>query len=943
MKRVLSLVLSLVLVLGMMPSFAASASGAEELYSNGFITGANGDLMVEKSLTRAEMAVILSELFGVKEEAMNFAVPANFTDVNDHWAASYIAYGQEAGWFGGYPDGTYKPEGVVSGNELASFVLNALGYQGDYTFAEALEVAATMGIEVPSKAILTRGDAFGSIWTTVNTPAKGDTVALGVKLGKLEPVVVVPTELKVESVKADTLVQVEVVYNQKVDEDSAEDVDNYDWDDNDTENVIKAELQEDGMTVLLTLGSGTTIKPMGQQDKDTLKISDVKSENEKVTIADTEVEVTFLDQDLPTVEAVEVVGVSTIKVTFSEPMDPAEVEKDDFKAKDGKYYIKDVTGQKNNTEFLVELYTSLTTGSLQFEVKTASKDYAGFTAIGKVFTLDVVEDTTLPTVIGFSDADENEVTLIWSEDIEFNGTVDEDDYYHTNSNNIVDVISGKPQVTIDGNEMTLKFDDKHSLPETAYVYVLEDAVRDLWKNKNDQQMIEVDVTADETAPVLDDIDVDYNETTKRTELTLTFSEDVTKVDRKDFTTLDKDGDEIDVKLASATVKEDEVTLVYVEELDGGDYTLVVKDIEDLAGNDIANTSMSFTVTDLSAPDLSKIKVQYYEKAVGTPTTYDYIIRVSFPESMTTEGVYAINDMEKYIIKDKNGKSYNLKDIDDAEIDVVSDGKAVEITFNSSDAFVIVSNDDTLQVARVADTAGNYSVELASAAEPMVNSNNATIGIEKVELKTVDTIKVTFAEEIDKFTASDIKFYNSATSTTEVVPESVDTDLNDDGNTVVTYTFDEDFNSDATNAYYATAATADLKSTNDYGNKITQDLTKDMVTDKCKPALHVTKDADEDEVDDVVATTGTTVDTIKLTFTESLLSGYISNGMFDVSGYDADEITAVRLVGTNVIEIDVKSDNGAHIEEGATVTLTGSLSDSKTNILTELDTEIYKVQ
>ncbi|MBS7526595.1 Ig-like domain-containing protein [Fusibacter paucivorans] len=971
MKRVLSLVLALVLVLGMMPTFAAGETGADSLYENGFISGANGDLMVDKSLTRAEMAVVLSELFGVKEAAASYAVPANFSDVNDHWAKSYIAYGQAAGWFGGYPDGTYKPEGVVSGNELAAFVLNALGYQGDYDFAEAIDYAATMGIEVPASTELTRGEAFESVWSTVNTPVKGSDVALGVSLGKIEPPVVAPTDLEVVSVKANNLVQVEVVFNQPVDEDTAEDTDNYDWDDNDTQDVIDAALQEDGETVILTLGTGTTITAMGQQDKDTLTISNVLTEDESVEIDDTDVDVTWLDQDLPTIEDVEVVGVSTIKVTFSEPMDPANVDKGSFEAKDGKYYIKDVTGQKNNTEWLVELYTSLTTGELPFEVKTDAKDYAGFTVIGKSFTLDVVEDSTAPTVVGYTDADLNGITLIWSEDVELvDGTAG--NYYHTNSNNPVNgpVVAAD----IDGNELTMDF-TTNELPEgTAYVYVLEDSVRDLWKNKNDQQMIKVEVTVDTTAPKLDDVDVDEEDT-----LILTFSEDIDKnsIDKSDFTVLDSDGDEISTKLSSAKLTDtDEITLIFADDLDGGDYTLVIEDLEDLAENEIEATSVGFTVTDLTAPVITGITAQFYQTNVGTVAApiYDYVVRVNFPESMATDGEYSIEDMTKYVIT-SGGKDYIVDDISDAEIDVVSDGKAVEITFNSKDAkFALSTADaDKIEVARVADEAGNYSAALSSGAKTLKYSNGDTVKITSVELTDVDTIEVSFDQELTTFEAADIMFFASAASTTAIDPESIDTDLDDDGFTVATYVFPDEFASDATNAYYRTAAgtaTEPLESTNDYGNYIKlygASAANLKVVDSCAPALAILAGTDED--DDVQLTTGmaynyttgvmsanANTDVIVMTFTETLDSSYIAKGMFDVSGFDADEITSVGLDPTSKKIVIVLDSSDGNASEGTTISLNGSISDNvdsiatkpdgsalsdSTDLITTLETEVYK--
>lgn len=216
MKKVLSLVLVLAMVLGMMPVFAAGETGADQLYKYGFIAGNNGDLMVNKELTRAEMAVIMAEMNGLKEEAANYAAPANFSDVEaGKWYTPYVAYGQANGWWAGYPDGTFKPEIGMSGQEFASVLMNALKY--DVNFNTVIADAAAVGVSVKSTTSLTRGDAFDSMWVAVNTPAKGETVALGVKLGRLESAMINENgPLAVKTIKAASAKTFTVEFNKAV-------------------------------------------------------------------------------------------------------------------------------------------------------------------------------------------------------------------------------------------------------------------------------------------------------------------------------------------------------------------------------------------------------------------------------------------------------------------------------------------------------------------------------------------------------------------------------------------------------------------------------------------------------------------------------------------------------------------------------------------------------
>ncbi|GAU77796.1 S-layer homology domain-containing protein [Fusibacter sp. 3D3] len=215
MKKVLSLVLVLAMVLGMMPVFAAGETGADQLYKYGFIAGNNGDLMVDKELTRAEMAVLVAEMNGLKEEAANYAAPANFSDVTaGKWYTPYVAYGQANGWWAGYPDGSFKPEIGMSGQEFASVLMKALKY--DVTWNTVIADAAAVGVSVKSTASLTRGAAFDSMWTTVNTPAKGETVALGVKLGRLTSAIVSEGPLAVDTVTANTAKSFEIKFKNVV-------------------------------------------------------------------------------------------------------------------------------------------------------------------------------------------------------------------------------------------------------------------------------------------------------------------------------------------------------------------------------------------------------------------------------------------------------------------------------------------------------------------------------------------------------------------------------------------------------------------------------------------------------------------------------------------------------------------------------------------------------
>lgn len=201
MKRVLSLILALVMVLGTMPmAFAADKTAGEELKAHGFVSGdENGNLMEDQSLTRAQLAVLVAELNGVKENAKTYAIAPEFKDVKaNDWFGPYVAYAAKEGWFKGDDEGNFNPNGAVSDQAMATVMLRALGYEP--AWETAVSEAKAMGLPVASDdaAAMTRGEAFATMLAVVNTPKKGSDVKLGVELGKLEPEAPVAAELVAE-------------------------------------------------------------------------------------------------------------------------------------------------------------------------------------------------------------------------------------------------------------------------------------------------------------------------------------------------------------------------------------------------------------------------------------------------------------------------------------------------------------------------------------------------------------------------------------------------------------------------------------------------------------------------------------------------------------------------------------------------------------------------
>ncbi|GAB1475766.1 hypothetical protein MASR2M70_05980 [Bacillota bacterium] len=158
MRKVLSFVLVLSLVLGSLGmAFAAPMSDVagkdfEEAVSVlsdlGVVTGyPDGTYKPDNIVTRAEMAVIVVRALGLADYATG---TAKFSDMGGHWANPYVAYATSLGVIAGYPDGTFKPDKTVSYDEAATMLVAALGYTADSLVgtwpANFVTKAKTLGI-----------------------------------------------------------------------------------------------------------------------------------------------------------------------------------------------------------------------------------------------------------------------------------------------------------------------------------------------------------------------------------------------------------------------------------------------------------------------------------------------------------------------------------------------------------------------------------------------------------------------------------------------------------------------------------------------------------------------------------------------------------------------------------------------------------------------------
>ncbi len=162
MEKLLAMVLALVMTLSLAVSANAFkddksisddyAEAVAVLNGMGVFKGyEDGSFKPEGNITRAEVATIIYRIYTAdvakNDKSGLYATYNKFSDMaGAGWAQGYIGYCANASLVKGYPDGTFKPSGKVTGYEVLAMILRAVGYDKNNEFSGAdwaLHVAQT--------------------------------------------------------------------------------------------------------------------------------------------------------------------------------------------------------------------------------------------------------------------------------------------------------------------------------------------------------------------------------------------------------------------------------------------------------------------------------------------------------------------------------------------------------------------------------------------------------------------------------------------------------------------------------------------------------------------------------------------------------------------------------------------------------------------------------
>ena len=151
MKKLLAMVLALVMTLSLAVSASAFkdddkvsadyAEAAAVLDGMGVFKGyEDGEFKPLNNITRAEVATIIYRIYtgdvAKNDKSGLYATYNKFSDMTGAgWAAGYIGYCANAELVKGYPDGTFKPSGKITGYEVLAMILRAVGYDKNGEFS----------------------------------------------------------------------------------------------------------------------------------------------------------------------------------------------------------------------------------------------------------------------------------------------------------------------------------------------------------------------------------------------------------------------------------------------------------------------------------------------------------------------------------------------------------------------------------------------------------------------------------------------------------------------------------------------------------------------------------------------------------------------------------------------------------------------------------------
>lgn len=689
MKKILSVALSTAMAFSMFASVAFGDTAVspqqqfDALKAKGVFTGyPDGTAGLDKEMTRAEFAKVITKLLGLKEITGVYS----YNDKNynaKNWAAPYIEAVTAAGIMEGknVEKKIFDFNGKVTIEEMAKVLTIALdlevptetnntatawakGYVQAAINAGLLDTSLNFQSNASRQLLVGAAYAIDQAQSlkvaSYEVSEAGKVVTFKISDGESVKVTldkaleanketevkftykdkeftekvtyVVTTATKVESVTATNLKEVTVNFDGSVDETSAEQVALYsvvrDITGATANTIEKATVSADKKSVVLTVTNSLLNNTSYKLSATGVKTGGTTS----VTTKD--VKFTTADVAAPTVDKVEALGNSAVKVTFSEPVNITNKSAaSNYFEIDGK--VVSGTLDVNSNTVIIKSFTKLANGDHKIVTKKAIQDYAGYPVLEKTFDFTVAEDTTAPTIAGVSNVTFEGVTVTFSEDVD-PSTVSGANIYWLDGSQKRYAESGYEK-QIDGKTFKFAFTGLKKLPSYATdLYI--NGVKDYSGNQivTDSKTT-VNAVIDQTRPEVASFTFNTN-TNKSAVLKFTKAVDTTTFAAKNVVIKDSTGKAVtNIFTPAWSDASKTLTINFSNALSAGTYSFELTGLKDTTT--LANTMLPYT-GEITVGDIAQPKL------VSTVKTDSSFI-LNFDKKMALDGEGSILNPANY--------------------------------------------------------------------------------------------------------------------------------------------------------------------------------------------------------------------------------------------------------------------------------------------------------
>ncbi|WP_433707492.1 S-layer homology domain-containing protein [Paenibacillus illinoisensis] len=787
MKKILSVALSTAMAFSMFASVAFGDTAVspqqqfDALKAKGIFSGyPDGTAGLDKDMTRAEFAKVITKLLGLKEITGVYS----YTDKNynaKNWAAPYIEAVTAAGIMEGknVEKKIFDFNGKVTISEMATILTRALdlevptetnnnaaawakGYVQAAINAGLIDANANFGANASRELLVGAAyaiDQAQSLKVTSYTVSEaGKVVEFKISDGETVKVTldkaleanketevkftykdkaftekvtyVVTTATKVEAAAASNLKQVVVTFDGSVDESSAETVSNYTIS---GLTIESATLGADKKSVTLLLSNSSTFV---NQRQASVVVNNVKNADSSKTISGT-VSFTPLDVAVPTVESVQALGTKAVKIKFSEPVRQEGIISSNFRI-DDKAIAATVQYTYPDT---VILATELTEGAHTLRVSNVT-DFSGLTIVPNTSEFTATVDTAAPVVQSVTSKDLKQVTLTFDEPVK------------SVSGAYANVSSFKSETPIiKDNKVTLNFANPLNATEnTIYLTGVTD-----YSGNSANLDTKVTPTLDTVRPVI--VETKFEKENGDYVATLVFSKTLngdSAKNRENYVLKNAAGNVATTSTAVNTngnpirqpVLQNDGKTVKVNfgsTLNNETYTLTVSGVKDSAT--IGNVLLPYTVS-LPVGQASETAISSAWKTQENGHNYVY---VQFNRSLATEGAGSALNASKYLMNTTNAKQIAKTDND---VQLLT-ANTVRLEATNLDATEF-ANLTSLKANYIADSTGAYlaSGQGYTATANVKTSNNAVVLSDDIEVTGKKTVVVKFDGQISNYNAGD---------------------------------------------------------------------------------------------------------------------------------------------------------------------------------------------